>query len=109
MANCEKLEKVNTPKVTAIDEKAFYSCKSLKEVTFGIVTDIRGVTYNGNGIFDGIDNLKQNVTLYLNEGQKKLYEYGGVWAPTPELYFASPASQVKCFVSYYFYSVKMWS
>ena len=109
LANCEKLEKVNTPKVTAIDEKAFYSCKSLKEVTFGIVTDIRGATYNGNGIFDGIDNLKQNATLYLNEGQKKLYEYGGVWAPTPELYFASPASQVKWFVDYYFYSVKMWS
>ena len=109
LANCEKLEKVNTPKVTAIDEKAFYSCKSLKEVTFGIVTDIRGATYNGNGIFDGIDNLKQNATLYLNEGQKQLYEYGGVWAPTPERYFASPASQVKWFVGYYFYSVKMWS
>ena len=113
LANCEKLETVNTPKVTAIDEKAFYSCKSLKEVTFGILTEIIGVTNHGNGIFDGIDNLKQNVTLYINEGQKVLwgniYSEPFIWKPTSEPYFASGAYSANYFVDYIFYSVKMWS
>ncbi len=113
LANCEKLEIVNTPKVTAIDEKAFYSCKSLKEVTFGILTKIIGVTKQGNGIFDGIDNLKQNVTLYINEGQKVLWGNTKlepfIWTPTKEPYFASDSYSANYFVDYIFYSVKMWS
>lgn len=111
---CVNLETVNAPKVTAIDQQAFYSCQRLEKVILGTLTDVRGEVYSEDGIFNGIDKLSSNTDLYLPESQEIMQgefdensnQY--IWKPTGENYFAIPDSKMGIFLGYKFRSVKSW-
>lgn len=111
---CINLETVNAPKVTAIEQQAFYGCKFLKKVILGTLTDVRGEANSEDGIFDGINYSCPYIDLYLPESQeimkgeldKNSYQY--IWKPSGLMYFGSDDDSYGYFLGYQFRSVRSW-
>ena len=92
LAYCVYLEEINTPNVTSIHENAFGGCTNLQKITFGELTEVKGLSHDYNGILDpGVDT--ERINLVLSENQKVMTknrqgnEY--FWTPTKEYYKGS--------------------
>jgi len=85
---CVNLVEIYAPNVTTIEELAFSMCKSLKKVTLGELTDVKGDNSNEDGIFNKIDNIDQNIELVLSENQKvltnKIVDNRYCWTPSDD-------------------------
>ena len=84
---CVYLEEINTPNVTSIHENAFGGCTNLQKITFGELTEVKGLSHDYDGILDpGVDT--ERINLVLSENQKVMTknrqgnEY--FWTPTKE-------------------------
>ena len=82
---CVYLEEINTPNVTSIHENAFGGCTNLQKITFGELTEVKGLSHDYDGILDpGVDT--ERINLVLSENQKVMTknrqgnEY--FWTPT---------------------------
>lgn len=89
---CVYLEEINTPNVTSIHENAFGGCTNLQKITFGELTEVKGLSHDYDGILDpGVDT--ERINLVLSENQKVMTknrqgnEY--FWTPTKEYYKGS--------------------
>lgn len=92
LAYCVYLEEINTPNVTSIHENAFGGCTNLQKITFGELTEVKGLSHDYDGILDpGVDT--ERINLVLSENQKVMTknrqgnEY--FWTPTKEYYKGS--------------------
>lgn len=107
---CVDLEEINTPNVTSIHENAFGGCTNLQKITFGELTEVKGLSYDYNGILDpGVDT--ERINLVLSENQKVMTknrqgnEY--FWTPTKEYYKGSVEYGIPSFLEYKFNSVSL--
>lgn len=113
LSRCVYLEEICAPNVSTIDERAFAGFIMLEKVTLGELTDVRGESNSGGGIFDD-DNWTPYIDLYLPKNQEVMKgefdensnQY--IWKPTGEKYFASPDYDNGIFLGYQFNSVKSW-
>ena len=69
LAYCVYLEEINTPNVTSIHENAFGGCTNLQKITFGELTEVKGLSYDYDGILDPGVNTER-INLVLSENQK---------------------------------------
>ena len=107
LAYCVYLEEINTPNVTSIHENAFGGCTNLQKITFGELTEVKGLSHDYNGILDpGVDT--ERINLVLSENQKVMTknrqgnEY--FWTPTKE-YYKGSVEYGTSFLEYEFNSV----
>ena len=107
LAYCVYLEEINTPNVTSIHENAFGGCTNLQKITFGELTEVKGLSHDYGGILDpGVDT--ERINLVLSENQKVMTknrqgnEY--FWTPTKE-YYRSVEYGSTSFLEYEFNSV----
>ena len=114
LSRCVYLKEICAPNVSTIDERAFAGFIMLEKVTLGELTDVRGETNSGSGIFDD-DNWAPYIDLYLPKNQEVMKgEFDNnsnqyIWKPTGEKYFASPDYDNNgIFLGYQFNSVKSW-
>lgn len=105
---CVYLEEINTPNVTSIHENAFGGCTNLLKITFGELTEVKGLSHDYDGILDpGVDT--ERINLVLSENQKVMTknrqgnEY--FWTPTKEYYKGSVEYGIPSFLEYKFKSV----
>lgn len=105
---CVYLEEINTPNVTSIHENAFGGCTNLQKITFGELTEVKGLSHDYDGILDpGVDT--ERINLVLSENQKVMTknrqgnEY--FWTPTKEYYKGSVEHGIPSFLEYKFKSV----
>ena len=105
---CVYLEEINTPNVTSIHENAFGGCTNLQKITFGELTEVKGLSHDYDGILDpGVDT--ERIDLVLSENQKVMTknrqgnEY--FWTPTKEYYKGSVEYGIPSFLEYKFKSV----
>lgn len=105
---CAYLEEINTPNVTSIHENAFGGCTNLQKITFGELTEVKGLSHDYDGILDpGVDT--ERINLVLSENQKVMTknrqgnEY--FWTPTKEYYKGSVEYGIPSFLEYKFKSV----
>lgn len=105
---CVYLEEINTPNVTSIHENAFGGCTNLQKITFGELTEVKGLSHDYDGILDpGVDT--ERINLVLSENQKVMTknrqgnEY--FWTPTKEYYKGSVEYGIPLFLEYKFKSV----
>lgn len=108
LAYCVFLEEINTPNVTSIHENAFGGCTNLQKITFGELTEVKGLSHDYDGILDpGVDT--ERINLVLSENQKVMTknrqgnEY--FWTPTKEYYKGSVEYGIPSFLEYKFNSV----
>ena len=108
LAYCVFLEEINTPNVTSIHENAFGGCTNLQKITFGELTEVKGLSHDYDGILDpGVDT--ERINLVLSENQKVMTknrqgnEY--FWTPTKEYYKGSVEYGSTSFLEYKFNSV----
>ena len=108
LAYCVYLEEINTPNVTSIHENAFGRCTNLQKITFGELTEVKGLSHDYDGILDpGVDT--ERINLVLSENQKVMTknrqgnEY--FWTPTKEYYKGSVEYGSTSFLEYKFNSV----
>ena len=108
LAYCVYLEEINTPNVTSIHENAFGGCTNLQKITFGELTEVKGLSHDYDGILDpGVDT--ERINLVLSENQKVMTknrqgnEY--FWTPTKEYYKGSVEYDIPSFLEYKFNSV----
>ena len=108
LAYCVYLEEINTPNVTSIHENAFGGCTNLQKITFGELTEVKGLSHDYDGILDpGVDT--ERINLVLSENQKVMTknrqgnEY--FWTPTKEYYKGSVEYGIPSFLEYKFKSV----
>lgn len=108
LAYCVYLEEINTPNVTSIHENAFGGCTNLQKITFGELTEVKGLSHDYDGILDpGVDTKR--INLVLSENQKVMTknrqgnEY--FWTPTKEYYKGSVEYDSTSFLEYKFNSV----
>jgi hypothetical protein len=108
LAYCVYLEEINTPNVTSIHENAFGGCTNLQKITFGELTEVKGLSHDYDGILDpGVDT--ERINLVLSENQKVMTknrqgnEY--FWTPTKEYYKGSVEFDIPSFLEYKFNSV----
>lgn len=108
LAYCVYLEEINTPNVTSIHENAFGGCTNLQKITFGELTEVKGLSHDYDGILDpGVDT--ERINLVLSENQKVMTknrqgnEYFGT--PTKEYYKGSVEYDIPSFLEYKFNSV----
>lgn len=108
LAYCEYLEEINTPNVTSIHKNAFGGCTNLQKITFGELTEVKGLSHDYDGILDpGVDT--ERINLVLSENQKVMTknrqgnEY--FWTPTKEYYKGSVEYGIPSFLEYKFKSV----
>lgn len=89
LAYCVYLEEIKTPNVTSIHENAFGGCTNLQKITFGELTEVKGLSHDYDGILDPGVNTER-INLVLSENQKVMTknrqgnEY--FWTPTKEYY-----------------------
>lgn len=108
LAYCVYLEEINTPNVTSIHENAFGGCTNLQKITFGELTEVKGLSYDYDGILDPGVNTER-INLVLSENQKVMTknrqgnEY--FWTPTKEYYKGSVEYDSTSFLEYKFNSV----
>lgn len=108
LAYCVYLEEINTPNVTSIHENAFGGCTNLQKITFGELTEVKGLSYDYDGILDPGVNTER-INLVLSENQKVMTknrqgnEY--FWTPTKEYYKGSVEYGIPSFLEYKFNSV----
>lgn len=108
LAYCVYLEEINTPNVTSIHENAFGGCTNLQKITFGELTEVKGLSYDYDGILDPGVNTER-INLVLSENQKVMTknrqgnEY--FWTPTKEYYKGSVEYGSTSFLEYKFNSV----
>ena len=69
LAYCVYLEEINTPNVTSIHENAFGGCTNLQKITFGELTEVKGLSHDYDGILDPGVNTER-INLVLSENQK---------------------------------------
>ena len=110
LAYCVFLEEINTPNVTSIHENAFGGCTNLQKITFGELTEVKGLSHDYDGILDpGVDT--ERINLVLSENQKVMTknrqgnEY--FWTPTKEYYKGSVEYGIPSFLEYKFKSVSL--
>ena len=110
LAYCVYLEEINTPNVTSIHENAFGGCTNLQKITFGELTEVKGLSHDYDGILDpGVDT--ERINLVLSENQKVMTknrqgnEY--FWTPTKEYYKGSVEYGIPSFLEYKFNSVSL--
>ena len=110
LAYCVYLEEINTPNVTSIHENAFGGCTNLQKITFGELTEVKGLSHDYDGILDpGVDT--ERINLVLSENQKVMTknrqgnEY--FWTPTKEYYKGSVEYGIPSFLEYKFKSVSL--
>ena len=108
LAYCVFLEEINTPNVTSIHENAFGGCTNLQKITFGELTEVKGLSHDYNGILDpGVDT--ERINLVLSENQKVMTKnmQGNecFWTPTKEYYKGSVEYGIPSFLEYKFNSV----
>ena len=108
LAYCVYLEEINTPNVTSIHENAFGGCTNLQKITFGELTEVKGLSYDYDGILaPGVNT--ERINLVLSENQKVMTknrqgnEY--FWTPTKEYYKGSVEYDSTSFLEYKFNSV----
>ena len=108
LAFCVYLEEINTPNVTSIHENAFGGCTNLQKITFGELTEVKGLSHDYDGILDpGVDT--ERINLVLSENQKVMTknrqgnEY--FWTPTKEYYKGIVEYGNPSFLEYRFNSV----
>ena len=108
LAYCVYLEEINTPNVTSIHENAFGGCTNLQKITFGELTEVKGLSHDYDGSLDpGVDT--ERINLVLSENQKVMTknrqgnEY--FWTPTKEYYKGSVEYDIPSFLEYKFNSV----
>ena len=108
LAYCVYLEEINTPNVTSIHKNAFGGCTNLQKITFGELTEVKGLSHDYDGILDpGVDT--ERINLVLSENQKVMTknrqgnEY--FWTPTKEYYKGSVEYGIPSFLEYKFKSV----
>ena len=108
LAYCAYLEEINTPNVTSIHKNAFGGCENLQKITFGELTEVKGLSHDYDGILDpGVDT--ERINLVLSENQKVMTknrqgnEY--FWTPTKEYYKGSVEYDIPSFLEYKFNSV----
>ena len=108
LAYCVYLEEINTPNVTSIHENAFGGCTNLQKITFGELTEVKGLSHDYDGILDpGVDT--ERINLVLSENQKVMTknrqgnEY--FWTPTKEYYKGIVEYGSPSFLEYRFNSV----
>lgn len=108
LAYCVYLEEINTPNVISIHENAFGGCTNLQKITFGELTEVKGLSHDYDGILDpGVDTKR--INLVLSENQKVMTknrqgnEY--FWTPTKEYYKGSVEYDSTSFLEYKFNSV----
>ena len=108
LAYCVYLEEINTPNVTSIHENAFGGCTNLQKITFGELTEVKGLSLDYDGILDPGVNTER-INLVLSENQKVMTknrqgnEY--FWTPTKEYYKGSVEYGSTSFLEYKFNSV----
>ena len=108
LAYCVYLEEINTPNVTSIHENAFGGCTNLQKITFGELTEVKGLSHDYDGILDPGVNTER-INLVLSENQKVMTknrqgnEY--FWTPTKEYYKGSVEYDSTSFLEYKFNSV----
>ena len=108
LAYCVFLEEINTPNVTSIPENAFGGCTNLQKITFGELTEVKGLSHDYDGILDPGVNTER-INLVLSENQKVMTknrqgnEY--FWTPTKEYYKGSVEYGSTSFLEYKFNSV----
>lgn len=108
LAYCVYLEEINTPNVTSIHENAFGGCTNLQKITFGELTEVKGLSHDYDGILDPGVNTER-INLVLSENQKVMTknrqgnEY--FWTPTKEYYKGSVEYGIPSFLEYQFNSV----
>ena len=108
LAYCVYLEEINTPNVTSIHENAFGGCINLQKITFGELTEVKGLSNDYDGILDPGVNTER-INLVLSENQKVMTknrqgnEY--FWTPTKEYYKGSVEYGSTSFLEYKFNSV----
>lgn len=108
LAYCVFLEEINTPNVTSIHENAFGGCTNLQKITFGELTEVKGLSQDYDGILDPGVNTER-INLVLSENQKVMTknrqgnEY--FWTPTKEYYKGSVEYGIPSFLEYKFNSV----
>ena len=108
LAYCVFLEEINTPNVTSIHENAFGGCTNLQKITFGELTEVKGLSHDYDGILDPGVNTER-INLVLSENQKVMTknrqgnEYFGT--PTKEYYKGSVEYGSTSFLEYKFNSV----
>lgn len=108
LAYCLFLEEINTPNVTSIHENAFGGCTNLQKITFGELTEVKGLSHDYDGILDPGVNTER-INLVLSENQKVMTknrqgnEY--FWTPTKEYYKGSVEYGSTSFLEYNFNSV----
>lgn len=108
LAYCVFLEEINTPNVTSIHENAFGGCTNLQKITFGELTEVKGLSQDYDGILDPGVNTER-INLVLSENQKVMTknrqgnEY--FWTPTKEYYKGSVEYGIPSFLEYQFNSV----
>ena len=108
LAYCVFLEEINTPNVTSIHENAFGGCTNLQKITFGELTEVKGLSHDYDGILDPGVNTER-INLVLSENQKVMTknrqgnEY--FWTPTKEYYKGSVEYGIPSFLEYKFKSV----
>lgn len=108
LAYCVFLEEINTPNVTSIHENAFGGCTNLQKITFGELTEVKGLSHDYDGILaPGVNT--ERINLVLSENQKVMTknrqgnEY--FWTPTKEYYKGSVEYGSTSFLEYKFNSV----
>lgn len=108
LAYCVFLEEINTPNVTSIHENAFGGCTNLQKITFGELTEVKGLSHDYDGILDPGVNTER-INLVLSENQKVMTknrqgnEY--FWTPTKEYYKGRVEYGSTSFLEYKFNSV----
>lgn len=108
LAYCVFLEEINTPNVTSIHENAFGGCTNLQKITFGELTEVKGLSHDYDRILDPGVNTER-INLVLSENQKVMTknrqgnEY--FWTPTKEYYKGSVEYGSTSFLEYKFNSV----
>lgn len=108
LAYCVYLEEINTPNVTSIHENAFGGCTNLQKITFGELTEVKGLSHDYDGILDpGVDT--ERINLVLSENQKVMTKnrQGNEYflTPTKEYYKGSVEYDIPSFLEYKFNSV----
>ena len=105
--NC-KIETINAPKVTRIEQEAFSQCSRLRKVILGTLDYVYGAANSNNGIFYYTNT--DRINLYLHESQKVMTFNSNynIWEPSGEKYLDSDEFDVGEFLGYQFRSVKSW-
>ena len=105
--NC-KIETINAPKVTRIEQEAFSKCPSLRKVILGTLDYVYGAANSNDGIFYYTNT--DRINLYLHESQKVMTFNSNynIWEPSGEKYLDSDEFNVGEFLGYQFRSVRSW-